>query len=54
MSQTEYTLAFVLALMHRLAQVHSATWLCGGWAEELRGLCAPRHHQDGDLFRTFA
>ena len=25
------------------------TWLFGGWAEELVGLCLPRHHHDVDL-----
>ena len=35
--------------MHRLAHAQIATWLCGGWAEELWGLCYPRSHQDIDL-----
>jgi hypothetical protein len=35
--------------MHRLAQAQIATWLCGGWAEELLGLCNPRAHHDIDL-----
>ena len=25
------------------------TWLCGGWAEQLWGMGAPRHHRDVDL-----
>ena len=35
--------------MHRLAQAQIATWLSGGWAEELWGLSPPRSHQDVDL-----
>jgi hypothetical protein len=34
----------------RLLESHGiATWLCGGWAEELHGLIAPRPHRDIDL-----
>jgi len=40
--------------MCRLAQTLLATWLCGGWAEELRGLCRPRTHQDVDLLYSAA
>ena len=40
---------FVLGIMHRLAQAQLATWLCGGWAEDLWGHCGPRSHQDVDL-----
>jgi hypothetical protein len=25
------------------------TWVCGGWAEKLRGMCPPREHADLDL-----
>jgi hypothetical protein len=45
----EPTFDFVLGIMSRLAQAQIATWLCGGWAEELWGLCRPRPHQDVDL-----
>jgi hypothetical protein len=34
----------------RLLEAHGiVTWLCGGWAEELHGLIAPRAHRDIDL-----
>src|SRR5215218_6961176 len=34
----------------RLLEAHGIiTWLCGGWAEELQGLIAPRPHRDIDL-----
>ena len=49
MNSTEYTFNFVLEIMHRLAQAQFATWLFGGWAEELWGLCYPRSHHDIDL-----
>lgn len=45
----EPTFDFVLEIMHRLAQAQIATWLCGGWAEELWGLCYPMPHQDIDV-----
>jgi hypothetical protein len=46
---TDHPLDFVLGIMGRLAQAQIATWLSGGWAEELRGICAPRSHRDVDL-----
>ena len=46
---TDYTFDFVLGIMGRLAQAQIATWLSGGWAEELRGMCPPRPHRDVDL-----
>jgi hypothetical protein len=45
----EHTFNFVLEIMHRLTHAQIATWLCGGWAEELWGLCYPRVHHDIDL-----
>ena len=42
--------------LERLAEITKAlenaqvkTWLFGGWAEELMGLCPPRPHRDIDL-----
>ncbi len=32
-----------------LADAQVKTWLFGGWAEELSGLCLPRPHKDIDL-----
>lgn len=49
MNPPEPTFDFVLGIIRRLAQAQIATWLCGGWAEELWGLCSPRPHQDVDL-----
>ena len=49
MNSTEHTFKFVLEIMHRLSHAQIATWLCGGWAEELWGLCYPRVHHDIDL-----
>lgn len=46
---TDHTFDFVLGIMRRLAQAQIVTWLCGGWAEELRGMCSPRAHRDVDL-----
>jgi hypothetical protein len=46
---THATLELTLAVMHRLAHAQIATWLCGGWAEELHGLAPPRLHHDVDL-----
>lgn len=40
---------FVLGIMSRLAQAQIATWLSGGWAEELWGMYPPRPHRDVDL-----
>jgi hypothetical protein len=42
-------LSFVLRVADLLEEAQLRTWLCGGWAEELRGLCAPRPHLDIDL-----
>ena len=49
MNPPEPTFDYVLAIMNRLAQAQFATWLCGGWAEELYGLYRPRPHKDVDL-----
>ena len=49
MNPPEPTFDFVLGIIRRLAQAQIATWLCGGWAEELWGHCSPRLHQDVDL-----
>jgi hypothetical protein len=46
---TGHPFDFVLAIMGRLAQARIATWLNGGWAEELWGMCSPRPHRDVDL-----
>lgn len=46
---TNHTLDFVLNIMERLARAQIVTWLSGGWAEELRGICSPRPHRDVDL-----
>jgi hypothetical protein len=46
---TDHTFDFVLGIMGRLAQAQIVTWLGGGWAEELRGMCSPRSHRDVDL-----
>jgi hypothetical protein len=51
------TFDFVLGIMHRLAHAQLATWLGGGWAEELWGFAHPRPHRDVDLWypaATFA
>lgn len=50
MSRPSPTFDFVLSIMHRLAQAQLATWLAGGWAEELWGHCRSRPHQDVDLW----
>ena len=49
MNPPEPTFDYVLAIMNRLVQAQFATWLCGGWAEELYGLYRPRPHKDVDL-----
>ena len=57
MNPAEPTFDFVLGIMRRLARAQIATWLCGGWAEELWGHCRPRPHRDVDLLypaATFA
>jgi len=43
------SLDFVLAAMQQFAHAQMATWLCGGWAEELWGLSPSRPHHDVDL-----
>jgi hypothetical protein len=43
------TFDFVLGIMHRLAHAQIATWLGGGWAEELREIYPARSHRDVDL-----
>jgi hypothetical protein len=42
-------LEFVVELADRLEEAGLRAWLCGGWAEELRGLTPPRPHADVDL-----
>jgi hypothetical protein len=42
-------LEFVLHVVDRLRSEGICTWVCGGWAEELRGLALPRPHLDVDL-----
>ncbi len=49
MANAHNSLTLVLALMQRLSLAQIDTWLAGGWAEELRGLCPPRPHRDIDL-----
>ncbi len=36
-------------VLRQLAEARLACWVFGGWAEELRGLCAARPHADIDL-----
>jgi hypothetical protein len=45
----ENTRLFLSDCMSTLADAGIRTWLFGGWAEELRGLCSPRPHKDIDL-----
>jgi Aminoglycoside-2''-adenylyltransferase len=42
-------LAFVLRAVDLLRSHGVRTWLCGGWAEELRGQRPPGEHADLDL-----
>jgi len=42
-------LAFVLRAVDVLSAHGVRTWVCGGWAEELRGLRPPGEHTDLDL-----
>ena len=42
-------LAFVLRAVDLLRSHGVRTWLCGGWAEELRGHRPPGEHTDLDL-----
>lgn len=39
----------VADVVQALADAQIETWLFGGWAEELSGLCPPRLHRDIDL-----
>ncbi len=45
----ENTLDLLAEVVQMLADAQIKTWLLGGWAEELSGLCAPRAHNDIDL-----
>ena len=45
----ENTLELLAAVVRMLADAQVETWLFGGWAEELSGLCPPRAHRDIDL-----
>jgi hypothetical protein len=42
-------LTFVLRAVDLLWSQGVRTWICGGWAEELRGLSPVRQHEDLDL-----
>ena len=42
-------LAFVLRAVEMLSAHGVRAWVCGGWAEELRGLRPPGGHDDLDL-----
>lgn len=45
----ENTLDLLAEVVQMLADAQIKTWLFGGWAEELSGLCPPRPHRDIDL-----
>jgi hypothetical protein len=45
----EATFDLLLQVMGALRAAELPVTLFGGWAEELRGLCAPRPHRDIDL-----
>ena len=45
----ENTLELLTDIITTLAEAQTKTWLFGGWAEELSGLCPPRPHHDIDL-----
>lgn len=45
----ENTLDLLAEVVTTLAEAQIKTWLFGGWAEELSGLCPPRAHHDIDL-----
>ena len=45
----ENTLDLLAEVVQMLADAQIKTWLFGGWAEELAGLCPPRAHHDIDL-----
>jgi hypothetical protein len=44
-----HTRPLLFDVLRLLDQAGLQTWLAGGWAEELRGLCPPRPHNDIDL-----
>ncbi len=43
------SLKLLTEVVQMLADADVKTWLFGGWAEELTGLCPPRPHRDIDL-----
>ncbi|HET9222653.1 MAG TPA: hypothetical protein VFO07_09125 [Roseiflexaceae bacterium] len=43
------TLPFLLSTIRMLSDARLSVWVFGGWAEELWGISAPRHHRDIDL-----
>ena len=43
------SLDLLAEVVQTLADAQVKTWLFGGWAEELSGLCLPRAHHDIDL-----
>src|SRR5437868_1475354 len=43
------TLLLVEQIVRTLSDADIKTWILGGWAEELRGICSPRSHNDIDL-----
>jgi hypothetical protein len=45
----EHNLQLVGTVVAALAEVGCETWIFGGWAEEINGLCPPRGHGDIDL-----
>ena len=45
----ENTVDLLAEVVQTLADAQIKTWLFGGWAEELLGLCPPRSHRDIDL-----
>ena len=44
-----HDLSTVQRSLRLLEEAGAPCWLFGGWAEQLRGLCAPRRHADVDL-----
>ena len=45
----ENTFELLAEVTKALENAQIKTWLFGGWAEELMGLCPPRQHRDIDL-----
>lgn len=43
------SLELLTEVVQMLTDAQVETWLFGGWAEELSGLCPPRPHRDIDL-----